>query len=91
MPYEAWLGRVSRGWRMSADEGLQVEGMRVESNGRKRGRINNGGEGLLWQTLEVDSLFKRSAKAVREARITQTGCIHFPMQDCRWIFYYNKE
>jgi hypothetical protein len=49
---------------MSADEGLQVEEMRVESNGRKRGRINNGGEGLLWRTLEVDSLFKRSAKAV---------------------------
>jgi hypothetical protein len=87
MPYEGWLGRVSRGRRMSADEGLQVEGMRVESNGSKRGRINNGGEGLLWRTLEVDSLFERSAKSVRETGITQTGCIHFLMQACRLIFY----
>jgi hypothetical protein len=48
---------------------------------------NNGGEGLLWWTLEVDFLFERSEKSIREARITQTGCIHFLMQACRLIFY----
>jgi hypothetical protein len=51
---------------------------------------NNGGEGLLWRTLEVDSLFGRSAKAVHEVRITQTGCIHFLMQACRQIVYYSR-
>jgi hypothetical protein len=37
--------------------------------------------------VEVDSLFERSAEAVRETRITQTGCIHFLMQACRLIVY----
>jgi hypothetical protein len=37
--------------------------------------------------LEVNSLFGRSVKAVREARITQTGCNYFLMQACRLIFY----
>jgi hypothetical protein len=40
--------------------------------------------------LEVDSLFRRSAKAMREAQITQTGCIHFLMQAYRLIVYYNN-
>jgi hypothetical protein len=37
--------------------------------------------------VEVDSLFERSAKAVREARVTQTGCIHFSIQACRLLYY----
>jgi hypothetical protein len=37
--------------------------------------------------VEVDSLFERSAKAVREARIARIGCIHFRMQACRRIVY----
>jgi hypothetical protein len=35
MPHEGWLGRMGRGWRLGADEGLRVEGMRVESNRKK--------------------------------------------------------
>jgi hypothetical protein len=38
MPYEGWLGQVGWGRRLSADKELQMEGMRVESNGKKRGR-----------------------------------------------------
>jgi hypothetical protein len=37
--------------------------------------------------VEADSLFRRSAKAVREARITQTGCIDILMQACRLVVY----
>lgn len=37
--------------------------------------------------VEVDYLFERSAKAVCEARIAQTGCIHFLMQACRLKVY----
>jgi hypothetical protein len=37
--------------------------------------------------VEVNSLFERSAEAVREAQITQTGCIHFLMQACRMTVY----
>jgi hypothetical protein len=62
----------AQGRRLGADEGLRMEGMRVESSGRKRRRETN--------VEEADSLFERSAKAVREAQITRTGCIHFPMQ-----------
>jgi TRAP-type mannitol/chloroaromatic compound transport system permease small subunit len=37
--------------------------------------------------VEVDSLFGRSAKAVREAWITRTGCIYFLIQACRLVYY----
>jgi hypothetical protein len=37
--------------------------------------------------VEVDSLFERSEKGVREARVAQTGCIHFLMQACRLLAY----
>jgi hypothetical protein len=37
--------------------------------------------------VKVDSLFERSAEAVREAWITQTGCVHFLMQACRLVYY----
>jgi hypothetical protein len=37
--------------------------------------------------VEADCPFERSAKAVSEARIAQTGCVHFLMQSCRLIVY----
>jgi hypothetical protein len=36
-PHEGWLDRVGRGRRLGADAGLRTEGMRVESNGWKKG------------------------------------------------------
>jgi hypothetical protein len=45
--------------------------------------------GLFIVDVEADCLFGRSAKGVREARIARTGCVHFLMQACRLIVYYD--
>jgi hypothetical protein len=37
--------------------------------------------------IKVDSLFERSAEAVRKARITQTECVYLLMQACRLGYY----
>jgi hypothetical protein len=37
--------------------------------------------------VELSFLLGRSARAVREARITQTGSLNFLMQACRLIYY----
>ena len=46
--------------------------------------------GLLRQWSKTSHLFGRSAKAGREARITQMGYISFLMQACRLIVYFNN-
>jgi hypothetical protein len=38
--------KLSRRWQLGADEGLRMEGTRVESNGGKSGREHNSGGGL---------------------------------------------
>jgi len=54
---------------------------RMEDKRRRR-------EGLLWLVVEEDCQLGCSAKVVSEARITQTGSLHFLMQACRWIVYF---
>ena len=43
---------------------------------------------VFMEDVEVDFLFGRSAKTVREAQIARTGCIHFLMQACRPFLYF---
>jgi hypothetical protein len=38
--------------------------------------------------VEANYPFERSAKAVSEARIARTGCIHFLIQACRLMVHF---
>jgi len=79
-----------------ADRGRADGGMGVERKRRREGGKMTAKGGPFMVVVKVDCRFGRSAKTVSEARITQTGSLHFLMQACRLInsrfrllYFYN--